>query len=126
MILGDINFWVLTCVIGLVVSGAAGILSNMAPLAISKGLTPGEGAIAISCFSAGRFANKILYSIYGDRLKPKVGLAAGLFFFTLSSFCFVHASSTPILIAAAVLQGLAIGTVLPLWSVLTALVFGPP
>lgn len=126
MVLTDMNFWVLTLVIGLVVSGAAGILSNMAPLAISKGFTSGQGAFAVVAFSAGSFTNKVLYSIFGDRLKPKVGLSAGLLFFTVSSFCFVHANTYPILLVAGFLQGLAIGTVLPLWSYLTALVFGPP
>jgi MFS family permease len=122
--LRDINFWVITIVIGLVLAGAGGVLANLAPLAISKGFTVAQGAFAISCFSMGSFASKILYAWLGDRLRARTGLATGLFIFVLSSFAFVHPVTPAVLLAAAFLQGLAVGTMLPLWSYLTAQVFG--
>jgi MFS family permease len=123
-ILKDINFWVIAFTTGLVTAGAAGILGNMAPLAISKGFTTAQGAFTVSAFSVGSFSSKALYAVFGDRLKARIGLLTGLFLFMISSFGFIHAETYPILVAAAFLQGLAVGTMLPLWSFLTALVFG--
>jgi MFS family permease len=123
-VMRDINFWVLVLTIGLVVSGAAGVLANMSPYAISKGFSSAQGAIAVSCFAAGSFSSKTLFAAFGDRLKPRVGLLTGLFFFTVSSFGFMHADAYPVLLAAAYVHGLSVGTMLPLWSYLTALTFG--
>jgi cyanate permease len=123
-VLRDLNFWVITLGVGLVVCGAAGVLGNMVPFVISRGFTARQGALVLSGFSAGSFSSKLLYAAFGDRLSPRVGLAAGLFFFTLSSFCFLRAYTYPVLLIGSFLHGMAVGVALPLWSYLTARVFG--
>jgi MFS family permease len=123
-LLRDMNFWVITLGVGLVVCGAAGVLGNMVPFAISRGFTARQGAFVLSCFAAGSFCSKLLYAAVGDRLNPRAGLAAGLFFFTLSSFCFLRAYTYPVLLTGSFLHGIAIGVAVPLWSYLTARVFG--
>jgi sugar phosphate permease len=123
-LLCDMNFWVITLGVGLVVCGAAGVLGNMVPFVISRGFTARQGALVLSCFSAGSFSSKLLYAVFGDRLRPRIGLAAGLFFFTLSSFFFLRSYTYPILLSGSFLHGMAVGVALPLWSYLTARVFG--
>jgi len=51
-------------------------------------------------------------------------LATGLLFFTVSSGCFLRGYSYPVLLTASFLFGMGVGTSLPLWSYLTARVFG--
>ena len=46
------------------------------------------------------------------------------FFFTLSSFFFLRSYTYPILLSGSFLHGMAVGVALPLWSYLTARVFG--
>jgi len=123
-LLRDMNFWVITLGVGLIVCGAAGVLGNMVPFVISRGFTAKQGALVLSCFSAGSFSNKLLYAAVGDRLNPRAGLAAGLFFFTLSSVCLLRAYTYPLLLIGSFLHGMAIGVAVPLWSYLTARVFG--
>jgi MFS family permease len=123
-LLCDMNFWVITLGVGLVVCGAAGVLGNMVPLVISRGFTARQGALVLSCFSAGSFSSKLLYAAFGDRLRPRVGLAAGLFFFTLSSLFFLRSYTYPVLLSGSFLHGMGVGVALPLWSYLTARVFG--
>jgi MFS family permease len=123
-LLRDMNFWVITLGIGLVLCGAAGVLSNMVPFAVSRGFTPKQGALVLTCFSAGSLTSKILYSFFGDRLNPRVGLAIGLSFFTLSSFCLLRAFAYPLLLIGSFLHGMGVGTALPLWTYLTARAFG--
>jgi MFS family permease len=123
-LLRDTNFWVITLCICLVLMGAAGLLSNMVPFALSRGLAAKQGALFLSCFSAGSLTSKILYSFFGDRLNPRAGLATGLIFFTGSSCCFLYGHSFAVLLAASFLFGMGVGTALPLWSYLTARVFG--
>jgi MFS family permease len=123
-LLRDMNFWVVTICICLVLMGSAGLLSNMVPFALSRGYTAKQGALLLTCFSAGSLTSKVLYSFFGDRLNPRAGLAVGLLFFTVSSGCFLRGYTYPALLAASYLFGMGVGTSLPLWSYLTARVFG--
>jgi MFS family permease len=123
-LLRDMNFWVITLAVGLVVCGAAGVLGNMVPFVISRGFTAAKGALVLSCFSAGSFSSKLLYAAFGDRLRPRIGLAGGLFLFTLSCFFFLSSHAYSVLLIGSFLHGTAVGVALPLWSYLTARVFG--
>jgi sugar phosphate permease len=123
-LLRDRNFWVITICICLVLLGSAGLLSNMVPFALSRGLAAKQGAFFLTCFSAGSLTSKVLYTFFGDRLNPRAGLAAGLLFFTVSSGCFLRGYTYPVLLTASFLFGMGVGTSLPLWSYLTARVFG--
>jgi MFS family permease len=123
-LLRDMNFWVITICICLVLVGSAGLLSNMVPFALSRGFTAKQGALLLTCFSAGSLTSKVLYTFLGDRLNPRAGLGLGLLFFTVSSGCFLRGYSYPMLLFASYLFGMGVGTSLPLWSYLTARVFG--
>jgi len=123
-LLRDPNFWIITVVIGLVLCGSGGVLSNMVPFAASRGFSSKQGALLLTCFSAGSLTSKILYTLFGDRLNPRAGLATGLFFFTVSCCFFLRSFSYQLLLVASFLHGMGVGTALPLWSYLTARVFG--
>ena len=123
-LLSDTNFWVVTLAVGLVTCGAAGVLGNMVPFAISKGFTATQGAFVLSCFSAGSLSSKLLYAAFGDRLRPRLGLATGLFLFLLSSVFFLRSHTYALLLTGSYLLGTAVGVSLPLWSYLTARLFG--
>jgi cyanate permease len=118
------NFWVVTLAVGLVTCGAAGVLGNMVPFAISRGFTASKGALVLSCFSAGSLSSKLLYAAFGDRLKPRLGLTVGLLLFLLSSLFFLRSYTYPLLLTGSYLLGTAVGVALPLWSYLTARLFG--
>ena len=123
-LLRDRNFWVITICISVVLVGSAGLLSNMVPFALSRGFAAKQGALFLTSFSAGSLTSKVLYTFFGDRLNPRAGLATGLFFFTASSVCFLRGYTYPVLLTASFLFGMGVGTSLPLWSYLTARVFG--
>jgi MFS family permease len=124
VLLRETNFWVITICIWVVLLGSGGLLSNMVPFALSRGFTATQGALFLSSFSAGSLTSKVLYSFVGDRLNPRAGLAAGILFFMTSSACFLLGISYWVLLAASYLFGMGVGTSLPLWSYLTARVFG--
>jgi MFS family permease len=123
-LLRDMNFWVITICICLVLMGSGGLLSNMVPLALSRGFTAKQGALLLTSFSAGSLTSKVLYMFFGDRLNPRAGLAAGLLFFTVSSGFFLRGHTYSMLLTASFLFGMGVGISLPLWSYLTARVFG--
>jgi MFS family permease len=122
--LRDANFWIITITIALVLCGSGGLLSNMVPIAASKGFAAKQAALLLTCFSAGSLTSKLLYTLFGDRLNPRAGLAIGLCFFTVSSCFFLFGFSYPLLLVANFLHGMGVGTALPLWSYLTARTFG--
>jgi MFS family permease len=123
-LLGERNFWVITICIWVVLLGSGGLLSNMVPFALSRGFSATQGALFLSSFSAGSLTSKVLYSFFGDRLNPRAGLTLGILFFISSSVCFLLGATYPVLLAASYLFGMGVGTSLPLWSYLTARVFG--
>ena len=123
-LLRNMNFWVITLCICLVLAGSAGLMGNMVPFALSRGFAAKQGALFLSCFSAGSLTSKVLYTVFGDRLNPRAGLALGLCFFTISSCCFLYGHTFAALLAASYIFGMGVGVSLPLWSYLTARVFG--
>lgn len=124
-VLRDVNFWLITIFITLLVAGSGGYISNMVPFAISREFTAAQGAYTLSCFAIGSFASLILFAAIGDRTHPRVLMAACLFAFTLSSFCYLNAHTYPVLLLGGVLHGLAMGGMQPLWGFVTARIFGP-
>ena len=118
------NFWVVTLPIGLVLCGVSGVLGNLVPIVTSKGFTSSQGAVVVSCFSAGSLMLKLLYAAVGDRLTPRLGLSGGLVFFLISNLFFLRADTYPMFVFASFLLGCAVGVSLPLWSYLTARLFG--
>lgn len=123
-LLRNLNFWIVTLGVGLVVCGAAGVLGNMVPFVISKGFTAAQGAVVLSCFSAGSFSSKVLYATFGDRLAPRLGLACGLLLFLLSCAFFLDSHAYLALAIGSFVHGTAVGVALPLWSYLTPRLFG--
>jgi MFS family permease len=123
-VLRDMNFWAITLVVALVMAGSTGFISNIVPFAVAKGFTASQGAFAISCVATGCFTSMGLFAGFGDRLNLRIGLAACLIGFALCSAFYLRADSFAIFAGGALLQGLSIGLMQPLWSVLVARVFG--
>jgi MFS family permease len=124
-VLRDQNFWLVTLVLAAIFSGSAGFISNMVPMAVSKGLTLKQGALGVSCIAVGSFSSMALYALIGDKVSPRTGLGVCLLIFALSGLCYLNAHAFPILAAGAILQGLAVGFVQPIWSIVAAQAFGP-
>jgi MFS family permease len=123
--LRNVNFWLITIFITVLVTGSGGYISNMVPFAISRGFTATQGAFTLSCFAIGSFASLILFASIGDRTHPRVLMAGCLFAFALSSFCYLSAHTYPLLLLGGVLHGLAMGGMQPIWGFVTARIFGP-
>jgi MFS family permease len=123
-VLREMNFWAITIIIAAVMAGSTGFISNVVPFALAKGLTASQGAFAISCVAAGCFTSMALFAGFGDRLNLRVGLAASLLGFALCATVYLSTASFPFFAAGALVQGLSIGLLQPLWSVLVARVFG--
>jgi MFS family permease len=79
----------------------------------------------VSCIAVGSFSSMALYALIGDKVSARTGLGACLLIFALSGLCYLNASAFPILALGAVLHGLAVGFVQPIWSVVAAQAFGP-
>lgn len=124
-VLRDRNFWVISIIVSIVMSGSTAYISNIVPFALSKGLTANQGALGVSCVATGCFISMALYAAAGDRLSPRGGLSLCALAYALSSAAYFQATTQPMFLAGALLEGLSIGLLQPLWSVIVARVFGP-
>jgi MFS family permease len=124
-VLRDRNFWVISIIVSIVMSGSTSYISSIVPFALAKGLTANQGALGVSCVATGCFISMGLYAGLGDKLGPRVGLSICALAYTLSSAAYYQATSLPLFLTGALLEGLSIGLLQPLWSVIVARVFGP-
>jgi MFS family permease len=123
-VLRDRSFWLITITTGVVFSGGSGLLSNMAPMAIDKGISASHAALLISCLSVGSFGGKSLFAAVADHIDLRISLGVCLLGMALGLLFFWHAEGYTFLLAGAFLEGIALGAVVPLWSVLVTRSFG--
>jgi MFS family permease len=112
-------------IVAILLSGSGGFISNLVPLAIAKGFTAKQGALVLSSIAIGSFSSMGLFAWIGDRSSPHMGLVGCLIGFALCGLCYLRADTYLLLVAGGLLQGLAVGYVQPLWSLLVSRVFGP-
>lgn len=124
-VLRDPNFWFISVILGLVLSSASAVGSNLLPIAIGKGITADRGALLISVLSAGAFTGKMVFAGVGDRIDLRLLLAIAMLVLATGMLGFLQADGYAMLVAATLLTGLSGGTVVPLWGYLLARAFGP-
>ncbi|GIX29789.1 MAG: putative MFS-type transporter YcxA [Porticoccaceae bacterium] len=121
----DGRFWLVAGVLGILLGAPVGLLSNLVPFALEKGLTPAEGALLLSVFSAANFAGKLLAGPAADRMGQRALLALLLVTLAASLSALVPVAALAPTAAVIALVGMAQGAVVPLWSLILAELYGP-
>ncbi len=90
-LLRNLNFWIVTLGVGLVVCGAAGVLGNMVPFVISKGFSAARGRRGLVLFLRGQFQQQSsvrdVRRSFGSPPRARVRAAA---LFTIVRFFFLR------------------------------------
>jgi MFS family permease len=123
-VLGDLNFWLIVLATGLPFAGITGVMGNLVPLVVSKGVSTSVGALLISSFSIGGLVGKLLFAAVGDRVDLRIALGACLLGVSASMLCFWYATGYTLMVPGSFLLGVMIGVIGPLWGFLLARGFG--
>lgn len=124
-ILGDPAFWLAAAIFSIVLSGMAGMITNLAPVAIDQGIKPKDAALLISVYGGGGFIAKLTFAAIADRLSPRTLMFISLTGFASGMACLTQAAEGYWMIALGVgLIGLFGGFMVPLQSLLVPRIFG--
>lgn len=125
-LLGQRSFWLMGVAMGLSFLVYSAMTTNFALFAIGQGIEPIRAAQLVSLLAICGMLGKILFGYAADRVNLKFGLwgaqllmVAGLLLLTLSATL-----SFQIMMAAAVVLGLAAGGLAPVMGAMLAKVFG--
>lgn len=121
----DRNFWCIALVIGIMFCGPMGLMSNMMPFAIGRGVDAVNAAMLISIFSGAGLAGKLICAAVVDRINQRLGLGVTLCLLMLGMMGFLQADSYTMLSTACLIAGMASGTASLFWSVILSQVYGP-
>jgi MFS family permease len=124
-ILTDPAFWLAVAIFAIVLSGMAGMITNLAPVAIDQGIKPKNAALLISVYGACGFIAKLSFAAIADRLNPRILMFVSLTGFATGMACLTQAAAGYWMIALGVgLIGLFGGFMVPLQSLLVPRIFG--
>ncbi|WP_317932644.1 MFS transporter [Halioxenophilus sp. WMMB6] len=119
------TFWVIALILGTLFAGPMAVVSNMMQLADTKGIAAVEAAFLISVLSGANFGGKLICAAIIDRASLRVVLAVMLSALGLSMLGMQQAHNYPLMMAMALLGGLASGGAVPVWSLVLSRVYGP-
>ncbi len=123
--LRDRNFWLLAIVLGCLLGGPMGLVSNLLPLVMEKGIDAGQGALLLSVLAGAGFAGKLLSGIVADRVDYRVMLVAIAIAIAIGVYGYVQVTEFKLLVLFSVLLGFMQGGLVPLWSYVLAREYGP-
>ena len=123
-LLADRNFWLIALVMSLLFCAYTGVLSNLVPLALNKGLSAEQGAFLISILAVAGIAGKIGFGTIADRIDLRLGYAASIICVIIALLLFATTSNFSTFMLASGFMGFATGGMLPVWGAILAILFG--
>ncbi|HEX7856899.1 MAG TPA: MFS transporter [Sphingobium sp.] len=119
------EFWLMTMVFGVLLTGMMGLVTNMVPLARDRGISLPQATLLISALSLGSLGGKIIFAAIADKAGARLILLFGVSGFFLGMACFVYAQQAFWMMAfGAALVGFTNGGAVPLQAIMAARTFG--
>ena len=118
------NFILIAVVMSLLFMTYTGVMSNMAPFAMGRGLSADEAALLISAIAVAGIVGKLIFGAVADKIDLRIGLAASMITVIVSMLVFISMTGYFALMLGAALLGLAAGGMLPVWGSILAVLFG--
>ncbi len=119
-----LTFWGISLTMGAIFFGTTGLISNMLPVVMEKGVEATLGALLISSYSAASLGGRILCAAIADRLDLRWTLMGMVMLLAVAMFTFAQGTSYTLLSVASILIGLSGGAATPVWSLILAKVYG--
>jgi MFS family permease len=124
LLLKNRNFILIAIVMSFLFATYTGVMSNMVPFAMGRGLTADEGAFLISALAVAGIVGKLVFGAVADKVDLRWGLGASMALVIASMLVFSYFEGLTALMVGSILIGLAAGGMLPVWGALLAVLFG--
>jgi MFS family permease len=124
-ILTNPTFWLAALLFAIVMSGMAGMVTNLVPLAVDHGIEATQAASLIAFYSAGGLLAKLGFAGIADRLNLRFLIVLALAGYASGMACMIHAEAGyPVLALGVTLIGGFGGLMVPMQGFLVPRVFG--
>ena len=124
-ILSDPAFWLAAGFFSIVLSGMIGMITNIVPVALDRGIKASDAALLISVYGISGLCAKLTFAALADRLSPRTLLSISLGGFAIGMLCLAQTRLGYAGTAAGVTMiGLAGGLMVPMQSFLVPKIFG--
>lgn len=124
-LLANREFWLMTIVFGVPLTGMMGLVTNMVPIARDRGVELATATLLISALSLGSLGGKIAFAALADRLSSKLILIFGVCGFFVGMSCFLMPQwGFGAMAAGAAIVGFTNGGAVPLQVIVCASTFG--
>ena len=121
--LAERSFWVIATVIALNFCANGAILTHIIPHAVDLGNSPTRAARVLSAIAAFGVLGKVIFGWIADRLEPRVALWLSSGLQAVATVGLLWAERYAALLTVAVVFGLGMGGLVPLWGALVGSVY---
>ena len=119
-LLRDRAFWSLTLIVAVLFATTGSLIANLPPMAQELGLEATPAAGLVSILSVAAIAGKLAFGIAAERVDKRLLLAITIALLGAFVVLMQTRPAPPLLALGALLPGIALGGVLPLWGALLA------
>ncbi len=123
-LLGQRDFWLIALAIGLVMASNGALLSCLIAYATDRGFSLAQGTALMSIVSGAAVAGKLGLGALSDRIDPRWLFLAVVVLNLCMLTALIAMLPYPMLAAAVLVTGPAVGGVMPLWAMIVGRRFG--
>jgi MFS family permease len=124
-ILSNPSFWLVAAFLAIVLSGMIGMITNLVPVGLDRGIKGRDSALLISAYGLAGIGAKLGFAALADTLSPRTLLSISLAGFAAGMACLSQAAlGYPGLATGVALVGFFGGLMVPMQSFLVPKIFG--
>lgn len=117
-------FWIISFAVGAMVGVTGAVTISIVPDAVGRGFGELQAASLVSIIGAGAFVGKVGFGAIADRVELRHALSCALVAMAVACALLLIDLSYPALCGAAILFGLSLGGMMPVWAAMVTHVFG--
>lgn len=117
-------FWIIAICCGTMIGVNGAVMISMVPYAIDRGLDSLQGAALVSLLGGGALVGKLAFGMVADRIDLRWAQRFGLLLMSLAMGMLLMDAGYAVLVTAAMVFGLGLGGMMPVWAALVSHIFG--
>lgn len=117
-------FWIIAMCCGTMIGVNGAVMISMVPYAVDQGLDSLQGAALVSIIGGGALVGKLCFGLVADRMDLRWAQRLGLLMMALAMGLLIMDAGYAMLVAAAIVFGLGLGGMMPVWAALVSHIFG--
>jgi MFS family permease len=117
-------FWIISACCGTMIGVNGAMMISLVPYAVGRGFSSLEGAALVSMIGGGALVGKLAFGLVADHVDLRWAQRLGLTFMAAAMGLLMLEGGYRLLALAAIVFGLGLGGMMPVWAALVSHIFG--